>query len=848
MTPDGRCQRKKKKEKMTYLKETETRKFQETNGPRMPAAQRDAMLASIGHHLKYSLGKDLSLAQTSPADLYRALALSVRDLTIERMLDTEQRYQAADAKRLYYLSMEFLIGRSLDNNLLNLGMREICHRLMEETNVSLNEVLEHEPDAALGNGGLGRLAACFLDSLATLDMPGFGYGINYEFGMFKQDIRQGYQYEKPDHWVEFGTPWEIERPDLACVVPLYGHVEDVEDRHGENNPMWVQWQHIIGVPHDFPISGYGGHTVNWLRLYSARSSNEFDIRIFNEGDYFQAVRQKIVSENISKVLYPTDSFDAGRELRLIQEYFLVACAVRDAIARFRKTHDDFDLLPQKVAIHLNDTHPALTVAELMRILIDENNLPWNKAWKLTRAVLAYTNHTLLPEALEKWSVALLRHVIPRHLQIILEINRRHLDHVESVWPADDARRERMSIVEEGPEQLVRMANLSIVGSHAVNGVSQVHSQLVTTSLAPDFYELEPQKFHNKTNGITPRRWLLAANPRLSQLITTAIGDGWASDLARLEALKAYADDEGFREEFLDVKLANKRRLASVIKETTGIAIDAGSLFDVQVKRIHEYKRQLLNVMHIIHEYLALVEDGREPICPRTYIFAGKAAPGYWMAKQIIKLINNVGRVVNRDKKANPHMRVVFVPDYRVSLAEKIIPAAELSEQISTAGYEASGTGNMKFALNGALTIGTLDGANIEIQEEVGEDNIFIFGQTVEGIRRLRDNCSHDPWQTYNNDDQIRRVMDTFKSNRFSPNEPGLFDWVFHNILEHGDTYFHLEDLPSYLNAQNDVARLYLDRHEWARKAIMNVARIHKFSSDRTIMEYAQDTWDIKSIV
>ncbi len=809
---------------------------------------RDAIRASVEHHLKCSLAKDQRLGKASTSDVYRALALSVRDRVVERMLETERRYQAADAKRLYYLSMEFLIGRSLDNNLLNLGMREDCRRTLEATGISLEEVMDHEEDAALGNGGLGRLAACFLDSLATLDMPGFGYGINYEFGMFKQDIRQGSQREKPDHWLAFGTPWEIERADLACVIPLYGHIEHGQDRHGHDNPMWVQWQHVIGVPHDFPIVGYGGNTVNWLRLYSARSSNEFDMQIFNDGDYFQAVRQKVVSENISKVLYPTDSFEAGQELRLIQEYFLVACAVRDAMTQYRKTHDSFDLLASKVAIHLNDTHPALAVAELMRLLVDENDLPWDRAWELTRAVLAYTNHTLLPEALEKWPVDLLRRVIPRHLQIILEINRRHLDHVGSVWPDDGPRRERVSIVEEGPRQLIRMANLAIVGSHAVNGVSEVHSELVTSSLVPDFHELWPEKFHNKTNGVTPRRWLLAANPRLSQLITSTIGSNWVTDLARLRMLEAYADDQGFQEEFLEVKLANKQRLAGVIKETTGIVVDPTSLFDIQVKRIHEYKRQLLNVMHVIHEYLALVEDGREPLCPRTYIFAGKAAPGYWIAKQIIRLINNVGRVINRDKRTAGRMKVAFVPDYRVSLAEKIIPAADISEQISTAGYEASGTGNMKLALNGALTIGTLDGANIEIREEVGEENIFIFGQTVEGIQHLRESRCYHPWQVCDDHPEIRRVMDSFRSNRFSPDEPGLFDWVFNNVLEHGDTYFHLEDLPSYLSAQDDVGKLFVDRHQWARKAILNVARIHKFSSDRSILEYAEDTWGIESTV
>jgi starch phosphorylase len=596
-----------------------------------------------------------------------------------------------------------------------------------------------------------------------------------------------------------------------------------------------------------PIVGYGGQTVNFLRLYSARSSQDFDMQIFNDGDYFKAVEQKIASETISKVLYPADSVETGRELRLIQEYFLVSCAVRDIVRRYLRAHKTFDMFPAKVAIQLNDTHPALTVAELMRLLIDEQALPWEVAWDITQATLGYTNHTLMPEALEKWSVELLERVLPRHLQIIYEINRCFLEQVSQTWPGDEARIQRLSLIEEGPLRQVRMAHLAIVGSHSVNGVSALHTELVKTALVPDFYALWPHRFNNKTNGVTPRRWLLKANPALSDLLTQTLGDGWITDLGQLRGLERYAADPEFQGQFLRLKRDNKARLARVIWETTHLIVDPDSLFDVHVKRIHEYKRQLLNVLHIIHEYLSVIEDGRMPPAPKTYIFAGKAAPGYWAAKQIIKLINNVGQVVNHDPRLKGQIRVVFIPNYRVSLAEHIIPAADVSEQISTAGTEASGTSNMKFAMNGALTIGTLDGANIEIQEAVGKENIFIFGLTAEAIDDLRRSGAYHPEELYDHAPDLRRVLDSLHSDLFCPQEPGLWQWIYQTLMHGGDPYFHLADFQAYLATHNCLQEEFCTPGSWAHKAILNVARVGMFSSDRTIKEYAEQIWHIEPI-
>ena len=799
---------------------------------------------SIAWHLRYSLGKNW--ADRHNRDLFRCLSLAVRDRLVERLLATESRYQAQGVKRLYYLCIEFLIGRSLENNLYNLEIYQECGEAFRALGADLGEILEMENDAALGNGGLGRLAACFLDSLATLGLPGFGYGINYEFGLFRQEIDNGYQREKPEQWKAEAAPCQIERRDEACLIPLYGRIVHDIDMNGDYNPMWMDWQVIIGVPFDIPIAGYGRETVNYLRLYEARGSSEFDIRIFNEGDYFQAVQQKINSENITKILYPSDMMEPGRELRLVQEYFLVACALKDIVRRYRLQHQDWTEFPQKVAIQLNDTHPALAVAELMRILVDENAQEWDEAWSITQRTMAYTNHTLLPEALEKWPVRLLDHVLPRHLQIICEINQRFLARAAEIQPGIPGRLEHLSIVEEESEKQINMARLAIVGSHSVNGVSQLHTQLLKEDLLPDFYRLWPEKFNNKTNGVTQRRWLLVANPRLADLLCRTIGEGWITEAERLRHLEAYAKDPPFQAEFLAIKRANKERLARTIWKTARIRVSPQSLFDIQAKRIHEYKRQLLMVMHIIHAYLSLVEDGLEPLVPRTYVFAGKAAPGYWAAKQLIKLIHSVGEVVNKDARCRDCMKVAFIPDYKVSLAEKIIPAADLSEQISTAGKEASGTGNMKFALNGALTMGTLDGANVEILEAVGERNIFIFGLNAPEISQMRAAGTYHPRDYCRRHPEIQRVMEAFSSSRFCPGEPGLFQWICRRLLDEGDEYFHLADFMPYVQAQAEASREYHSPGLWARKAILNVARMGRFSSDRTITEYAREIWELEA--
>lgn len=807
----------------------------------------DAIQESLRRHATYSLGK--AWKDLSPTDLFNAVALSVRDRLIEGMLETGERYRREDPKQINYLSIEFLMGQSLGNHLHNLGVHELYREALGNLGANLEAVEDSEQDAALGNGGLGRLAACFLDSLATLGMPACGYGINYEYGLFKQEIDNGYQREKPENWLAQSSPWEIARPDEVCFVPVYGRIEHATDRKGGYNPMWMDWKVLAGIPYDMLISGYGGRTVNLLRLYSARSSHDFDMQIFNDGDYFKAVAQKIESETISKVLYPSDAVVAGRELRLIQEYFLVACAMRDIVRRFEKSHDTFGDFASTVAIQLNDTHPALTVAELMRVLVDEKNLEWEEAWNITRATLGYTNHTLAPEALEKWPVPLLESVLPRHLQIILEINRRFLEQVSTTFPAEiDGNAERirrLSVIEESMPKQVRMANLAMVGSHSINGVSAIHSELVKTSLAPDFFQLFPERFNNKTNGITQRRWLLKANPGLANLITATVGDSWITDLYRLRELENNANDPGFQEEFRKVKRLNKVRLAGIVKDLLHTSVDPDSLFDIQVKRIHAYKRQLLNVMHIVDEYLALVEDGRQPATTRTYIFSGKAAPGYWLAKQVIKLIHNVARVINNDARACQWIKVVFIPDYRVSLAEKIIPAADLSEQISTAGTEASGTGNMKLALNGAVTMGTIDGANIEIRQEVGEENMFTFGLNAAEVRAMREQKSYRPWDYYARHPRVKRVADSFAANLFCPDEPNLFAWIFASILDANDEHFHLADFTPYVEAQERAGRAYRDPGRWTRMAILNVARMGKFSSDRTITEYARDIWGVQ---
>jgi len=798
---------------------------------------------SILRHIHYALARPGG--SLVPLELFKPLSLTIRDYLIDGLLKTERRYREAKVKRLGYLSMEFLMGRWLSDNLCNLGLGDQCRAVLAEFGVKLEDVLEVEPDAGLGNGGLGRLAACFLESLATMGMPGFGYGIDYEYGMFKQEIVGGFQREKPDQWKSEGTPFYIERPQDFCTVPMYGRLQSSRDSHGNRRQSWVDSKIVVGVPNDLPVAGYGGDTVNFLRLFTARASEDFDIEIFNRGDYIRAVEQKIASENISRVLYPSDSVLSGKELRLNQEYFLVACALRDLLRNFMATHSGFDDLPAKVAIQMNDTHPSLCVAELMRLLVDENSLDWDHAWELTVATLGYTNHTLLPEALEKWPVSLIERVLPRHTEIIFGINHQFLRTVGRSWPGDIDRQRRMSIIEEGPEKQVRMANLAIVGSHAINGVSRLHSELIKSSLVPDFAQLWPERFSNKTNGVAPRRWILKANPGLSALLTRTVGEEWITDLGRVRAIEKGAADPAFRDKFREIKRHNKERLAREVFNTTAVVIDPQSMFDVHVKRIHEYKRQLLNVMRVIHEYLTVVEDGAEPQMLRSYVFAGKAAPGYWAAKQIIKLINNVAQVVNSDPRIKDRIKVVFVPDYRVSLAEIIMPAADLSQQISTAGMEASGTGNMKLAMNGALTLGTLDGANIEIMEAVGEANIYTFGLTREDVSWYQESRGYNPREIYNNDATVRRVVDCLASNRLCPDEPGLFRWIVDELLDRGDRYFTLADLSSYIEASHRAEKDYREPDVWTAKSILNVARTGFFSSDRTIAEYGRDIWHIQ---
>ncbi|MEO8661614.1 MAG: glycogen/starch/alpha-glucan phosphorylase [Bryobacteraceae bacterium] len=803
-----------------------------------------SLSSEIRNQLRNQFVKKLENA--TPDEIFRATASALRPYLVDGMMRSAARLQTQNAKAVYYLSMEFLLGRSLSNNLLNLSLYSEMETAFGDLGLRLSDILEVESDAALGNGGLGRLAACYLDSLASLGMPGYGYGINYEYGLFRQEIEDGFQIEKPDFWASAHSPWLIEHLDQAYVIPVYGRIEHGCDRNGGYNPMWLDWLVLVGVPHDLPIVGQHGDTINFLRLFSARASDDFDISIFNSGDYLRAVERKMQSETVSKVLYPSDASAAGKELRLVQEYFLVACAMRDILKRFFSQNSDPRQLPSKAAIQLNDTHPALTVAELMRTLVDEYDVPWEEAWTITQSVCGYTNHTLMPEALEKWSVDLIERVLPRHLQIIYEINRRFLEQVATTYPGDSGKLERMSLIEEGPQRKVRMANLSIVGSHAVNGVAALHSDLVKSDLVPDFHEFFPGRFSNKTNGVTPRRWLRHANPGLSAWITDRIGENWHRDLNDLRKLEAHAQESESQRQFMAVKRANKQRLAKVIWEQTGLRVDPTAMFDVQVKRIHEYKRQLLHVLNVIDEYFSIVEDGHALTAPRVHIFAGKAAPGYYKAKLIIKLINNVARVINADPRTHSSLKMAYLPDYRVSLAESIIPGADLSEQISTAGTEASGTSNMKFALNGALTIGTLDGANVEMLEEAGAENIFIFGHTTPEVKALRaSGYNSAEWSAGN--PRINRILNAIRSNRFSASEHGIFDSICQGLLNDGDHYLHIADFAAYVETQESVSRVFTDPSLWSSKCILNVARMGKFSSDRSIQEYASEIWGIQSL-
>jgi len=817
-----------------------------TSRPKVSAdPDRKSLQSAVDYHLEVTLAKGSHNAD--PCDYHLALALAIREPVIRAMNATEARVLRAGAKQIHYLSMEFLIGRLLANNLRNLGLYDTCAEVAADMGLTLADVLETECDPALGNGGLGRLAACFLDSLASLSYPGYGYGINYQFGLFRQTFMNGFQREQPDNWAVHGTPWHIERREQSSMIPIYGRLEGDLDDNGNYNPHWLDWNSLIGVPADIPVVGYGGQCVNFLRLYTARAPAEFDMAIFNDGDYLRAMERQVAVETVSKVLYPSDSAEAGRELRFIQEYFFVACAMRDIFRRHHGAGHRVDEFGQYNAIQLNDTHPALAVVELMRTLVDEHAMGWDAAWAITQQTTAYTNHTLLPEALERWSATLFGRVLPRHLEIVYEINRRFLGEVAVRHPGDDARLERMSIIQETPHKEIRMAHLAIVGSHSVNGVAEMHSELVKSQLVPDFYELWPGRFNNKTNGVTPRRWLLNCNHRLAALISEAIGSKWIADLAQLSRLEPLAADSAFRRDFREVKLKNKADLARRVRAVTGVIIDPNTMFDVQIKRIHEYKRQLLNALHIMHLYCRVTEDNLPLSSPKTFIFSGKAAPGYALAKLIIKLINNIARVVNADPRLNGSLRVVFYPDYKVSVAELIVPAAELSEQISTAGYEASGTGNMKLAMNGALTIGTLDGANVEIARDVGADNIYIFGLTAEQIvqRRLQ---GHAAQEVYDSNADVRRIMTRLVDGTFSSEEPGLFAPIARALLEQGDHYMHLSDFADYAHKHEQAARDYRDAERWTARAIANVARSAHFSSDRTIHEYATQIWDLRQVV
>ncbi|HIJ94744.1 MAG TPA: glycogen/starch/alpha-glucan phosphorylase [Desulfuromonadales bacterium] len=796
---------------------------------------------SFLRHLQYTLVKDKYSA--TKADLYLALAYAVRDVLVDRWLDTQQSYYINDAKRVYYISMEFLMGRTLGNCLINLGIMEEWQTALKQMGIDVEELQEKEWDAGLGNGGLGRLAACFLDSMASMSLPAYGYGIRYEYGMFYQKIIDGRQQEYPDNWLRYGNPWEFDRQEHLHPIKFQGRVVEEIDPQGHRRFAWVDTTDVMALAYDFPVPGYGNETVNTMRLWSAKSTRDFELGSFNQGNYIGAVESKMRTENISKVLYPADHMAEGKELRLRQEYFLSSATVQDIFYRFAKKHDNLALLPEKVAIQLNDTHPTLAIPELMRILLDQKQLAWEDAWQLAVRTFAYTNHTILPEALEKWPVQMMERILPRHLQIIYRINELFLQQVSARFPGDTARLRRMSIIAEDGDKSVRMAYLAIIGSHSINGVSALHSQILKDDLFHDFYELWPERFNNKTNGITQRRWLKYSNRWLADLISSRIGEGWVSNLDELKQLVPLAEQREFQQLWMEVKRANKRKLADYIREQNGVEVSCDSMFDCQTKRIHEYKRQLLNVLHVITRYNRIKANPGINLVPRTVIFGGKAAPSYYMAKLIIKLINSVGDVVNNDPAIGALLKVVFLGNYNVSLAEMIFPAADLSEQISTAGTEASGTGNMKYSLNGALTIGTLDGANIEIMEEVGRDNIFIFGLTTEQVNGLKD-AGYHPQDYYRHNRELQQAIDMINDGTFSLGDNTVFRPIV-DALVGIDTYLLMADYASYIACQDQVDKLYQHPFEWARVSILNTAGMGKFSSDRTIAEYASEIWDIK---
>ncbi|MBE9108379.1 glycogen/starch/alpha-glucan phosphorylase [Nodosilinea sp. LEGE 07298] len=806
-------------------------------------AQVSQIQQALVNNLHWVQGKDEQFANAH--DYYTALAHSVRNQLLQKRIRTAKTYADKRAKTVYYLSAEFLMGRQLGNGLINLGLYDTMRHALADCGLDLDELLEREAEPGLGNGGLGRLAACFMDSLTTLNLPAVGYGIRYEFGIFTQLIRQGHQVEAPDKWLSYGNPWEIARPDYRVEIKFGGHTEVYRDGDDDYQVRWVPGQTVIGIPHDVPVPGYGTENVNILRLWKAEAGEAFDLVAFNSGDYFGAVASKMISENITKVLYPNDETRQGKELRLQQQYFFVACSLQDIIRLHLRDHSDLTKLADSAAIQLNDTHPAIGVAELMRLLLDEHHMEWETAWQITQRAFGYTNHTLMPEALERWSVDLFGKLLPRHLELIYEINQRFLDQVKLRYPKDPARLERLSLIEEGPERRVRMANLACVGSHAINGVAALHTELLKQEVLQDFYELWPHKFSNKTNGITPRRWLLQCNPRLAQLISETIGDSWITNLDLLKDLEAHVDNADFRRAWQAIKQENKWSLARYIQDTLGLEVNPDSMFDVQIKRIHEYKRQLMNVLHVVTLYNRMVQNPGDHVVPRTVIFGGKAAPGYAMAKLVVKLINAVADVVNNDPIVAGRLKVVFLPNYNVSQAQRLFPASDLSEQISTAGMEASGTGNMKFALNGALTVGTLDGANVEIREEVGADNFFLFGLTTEQVAACKA-VGHNPWYYYDTNPELKRVLDVIASGLFSPGEPDLFLPILDSLLV-DDPYMVMADYAAYVQCQEHVSRTYEDRDRWVRMAILNTARIGKFSADRTIAEYARDIWKVKAV-
>jgi glycogen phosphorylase len=799
----------------------------------------EAISESFVNHVQHTQGKHPGAA--TRLDHFQSLARVARDRMYDRWTRTWARRERQKPKLVYYLSLEFLIGRLLDDGLINLGIREQTKEALAALGVDLDQVLEQEPDAGLGNGGLGRLAACFLDSMATLGIAGMGYGIRYDYGIFRQDIVGGMQQETPDYWLHYGNPWEIARPERTYKVRFGGRVIQYSGSSGRVVHEWIDTHDVLAMPYDVPVPGYKNQVVNTLRLWSARASRDFDITEFNRGDYIRSVEEKSASENISRVLYPNDSTPAGKELRLKQEYMLVSATLQDALNRHLRYHPDLYNLHEQAVFQMNDTHPALAVAELMRLLIDEHGMPWENAYALTKRCVAYTNHTILPEALERWPVWLMERVLPRHLQLIYEINTLHLADVKKRFPGDDDRLRRMSIVEEGAEKRISMAHLAVVASMRVNGVSALHSHLLREHLFKDFYEYEPEKFINQTNGVTPRRWMLKCNPPLAELISSRIGPGWEVDLDQLEKLAAHAADPEFHTAWQAVKRKSKERLAAALLQRFNIELDPNHLIDTQVKRIHEYKRQLLNILHVVALYLQYKQKPPLNVVPRTFVFAGKAAPGYDMAKRIIHLINSVGAVINADSQVRNHLRVIFVPNYSVSLAELIIPASDVSEQISTAGTEASGTGNMKFTMNGALTVGTLDGANVEIREAVGEANFFLFGLTTEQVLSAREK-GYDPRQTYYAEPTLRAVLDAVANGMFSPDDPNRFRPVVDSLIYGGDTYMVLADFLSYLHCQRSVEAAYHDQAGWTRRSILNVAYSGRFSSDRTILGYARDVW------